>query len=175
VSTMIVRMLCACLLACAACARAQAPSTPADARVAYDARAVAALDAGVFSAHHARSGLPYRLLAPSSPAPAGGYPLVLVLHGSGAIGTDNGAQIGAFVKSWALPQAMADFPAYVVAPQFPARTADYTPGPDGILQSHAVFRWAHPASGMRCWRALPCSRLPCRWRASPLHVPRLSA
>lgn len=131
------RILCACLLVCAVSARAQAPSVPPNARVVYDAGAVAALDARVFTAHHARSGLPYRLLTPTRPAPPGGYPLVLVLHGSGAIGTDNQAQMGAFAKSWALPQAMAAFPAYVVVPQFPARTADYTPGPDGILQSHA--------------------------------------
>jgi predicted peptidase len=137
VSTKLSRTLCACLLVCAASARAQAPSVPPTARVAYDARAVAALDAGVFSAHHARSGLPYRLLAPTRPAPPGGYPLVVILHGSGAIGADNQAQIGALAKAWALPQVMAEFPAYVVAPQFPARTADYAPGPDGALQSHA--------------------------------------
>jgi predicted peptidase len=62
---------------------------------------------------------------------------VLVLHGSGAIGSDNQAQLDSFATSWALPQVMAEFPAYVVVPQFPARTADYRPGPDGVLQSHA--------------------------------------
>jgi predicted peptidase len=137
VSAILLRILCACLLACPASARAQLPSVSPDKRVAYDARAVAALDAGIFGAHHATSGLPYRLLKPSRPAPPGGYPLVLVLHGSGAIGTDNQAQMGDLAKAWALPQVMAAFPAYVVVPQFPARTADYTPGPDGILQSHA--------------------------------------
>jgi predicted peptidase len=137
VSAILLRILCACLLVCAVSAQAQAPSVSPDRRVVYDARAVAALDDGVFTAHHAHSGLPYRLLAPIRPAPPDGYPLVLVLHGSGAIGTDNRAQLGALAKAWALPQVMGGFPAYVVVPQFPARTADYTPGPDGALQSQA--------------------------------------
>lgn len=135
-SAILMRILCACLLACATSAGAQ-PAVAPDARVVYDARAVAALDIGIFRAGHAHSGLPYRLLVPAGPAPADGYPLVLVLHGSGAIGADNQAQLGALATAWALPQVMAAFPAYVVAPQFPARTADYTPGPDGALQAHA--------------------------------------
>lgn len=114
-----------------------AQAHPPAGRVDYDAREVAAVDTDAFAALRSAAGLPYRLLSPSAPAPAAGYPLVLVLHGSGAIGSDNRAQIGAFAKAWALPQARAEFPAYVVVPQAPARTADYMPGPDGILQAHA--------------------------------------
>src|SRR5690242_15718896 len=47
--------------------------------------------------------LPYRLLAPPVVRPGTRYPLVLQLHGSGAIGTDNHAQIGAFANGWLRP------------------------------------------------------------------------
>jgi predicted peptidase len=107
------------------------------ARVAYAAREVAAIGADSFAALQSAAGLPYRLLTPSRPAPANGYPLVLVLHGSGAVGADNRTQLGPMAKSWALPQAMAEFPAYVVAPQFPARTVAYVDGADGALESFA--------------------------------------
>ena len=81
--------------------------------------------------------LPFRLLAPGSPVPGRRYPLVVALHGSGAIGTDNVAQLGALVRSWALPDVRRRHPAYVLAPQFPAHSAELAP------------EWADP---------LPCSR-----------------
>ncbi len=76
-------------------------------------------------------GLPYRLLTPPGP---GRHPLVVVLHGSGAIGTDNVSQLGAFARAWAEP-ALADLDAYVVVPQAPTRSADYQPGDDGLMAS----------------------------------------
>lgn len=47
------------------------------------------------------------------------YPLVLALHGSGESGTDNAAQLLAnrLVTSWAEPEAQAEHPAFVMAPQ----------------------------------------------------------
>ncbi|MDE1150760.1 MAG: dienelactone hydrolase family protein [Azospirillaceae bacterium] len=84
--------------------------------------------------------LPYRLLPPAQVAAAAPavekVPLVLVLHGSGAIGTDNIGQMGAFAKAWALPILRQRFPAYVVVPQVDVRSADYAPGDDGLLASH---------------------------------------
>jgi len=47
------------------------------------------------------------------------YPLVLALHGAGESGTDNAAQLLAnrLVTSWAEPEAQAEHPAFVLAPQ----------------------------------------------------------
>ena len=65
--------------------------------------------------------LPYRLMRPQGRGP---FPLVVILHGSGAIGTDNEAQLGPLAKSWAARREQ--FPAYVLIPQFPGRSANYT-------------------------------------------------
>lgn len=70
--------------------------------------------------------LNYRLLSPSSISSQEKYPLVLVLHSSGTpIGTDNTSQLGILVKLWAQPSVRQKYPAYIVAPQFPARTSNY--------------------------------------------------
>lgn len=81
--------------------------------------------------------LPYRLLAPAPVVRGRRYPLVLHLHGSGAIGTDNSAQLGAFAAGWAGPSARSRFPAWVLVPQFASRTVEYHPGSrmDGALVS----------------------------------------
>ncbi|WP_158559152.1 carboxylesterase family protein [Deminuibacter soli] len=71
------------------------------------------------------SSLPYRMLAPETLSGKQRYPLVLVLHGSGAVGTDNVAQLGILAKLWAQPGIRAKYPAYVVAPQFPQRSSSY--------------------------------------------------
>jgi len=80
--------------------------------------------------------LPYRLLTPTSAHPDERFPLVLVLHGSGAIGDDNERQLGPFARAWASPEIAAAFPAYVVVPQVGARSADYAPDDDGLAASH---------------------------------------
>lgn len=69
--------------------------------------------------------LMYRLLPPLDPQPGARYPLVLVLHGSGAIGDDNRSQLGALARGWAAPALRARYRAYVLVPQFPVRSADY--------------------------------------------------
>ena len=79
--------------------------------------------------------LVYRLLSPPDPRPGARYPLVVVFHGSGAIGADNAAQLGPFARSWAAPAVRARFPAYVLVPQFPARSAVYTLGAGGVPAS----------------------------------------
>jgi predicted peptidase len=81
--------------------------------------------------------LPYRLLTPTSHARGARHPVVLVLHGSGAIGDDNERQLGPFARAWASPALAASFPALVVAPQAPARTADYVSDADGHPASRA--------------------------------------
>lgn len=79
--------------------------------------------------------LPYRLLRPAR-APEGAQeraPLVLVLHGSGEIGTDNRAHLTPLVTVWARDDMRARVPAFVVAPQMPVRSAEYN-GPAPIDQ-----------------------------------------
>ncbi len=69
--------------------------------------------------------LPYRLLKPAVMEPGRTYPLVLQLHASGAIGTDNESQIGGFSNGWLLPAMRKNYATFVLIPQFPARTVEY--------------------------------------------------
>lgn len=82
--------------------------------------------AGTFVARDGTT-LPYRLLAPTRIEPGHRYPLVVQFHGSGAIGTDNRAQIaGDFAaRAWAIPAIRSRHPAFVLVPQFPVRSANY--------------------------------------------------
>ena len=69
----------------------------------------------------------YRLYAPLGPgAVSKRLPLVLVFHGSGQIGTDNNAQLGILPKLFALEETQGKYPAYILAPQFPTRSSDYS-------------------------------------------------
>ncbi|TWI05834.1 esterase/PHB depolymerase [Luteimonas cucumeris] len=80
--------------------------------------------AGEFSSRNG-TRIPYRLLAPAGADPDERYPLVLVLHGSGAIGEDNRSQLNGFALAWASPELRTRYPAYVLVPQFPSRSAEY--------------------------------------------------
>lgn len=71
------------------------------------------------------TALKYRLLKPKQIITSGKYPLVIVFHGSGSIGTDNETQLGLLAKLWALPNIQKKYPAYVIAPQFPVRSSNY--------------------------------------------------
>jgi len=99
------------------------------------------LDRNAWTAGRFQSGdqtLPYRLLPPARNDPGQRYPLVIVLHGSGAIGSDNLRQLGQLALSWAAPDIRSSFPAYVLAPQFPERSANYQPSAaDGLLAAQA--------------------------------------
>ena len=77
-----------------------------------------------------KTTIKYRLLTPLNAKKETNYPLVLVLHGSGAIGTDNNAQLGVLAKLWALDNIREKYPAYIVAPQFPVRSSNYLPDSD---------------------------------------------
>lgn len=70
--------------------------------------------------------LPYRLLRPRDLVPGKRYPLVVIFHGSGAIGTNNIDQIGPLAKSWATPKMRERYPAFVLVPHFSTRSAVYT-------------------------------------------------
>ena len=76
------------------------------------------------------STLPYRLLPPPTPPPPGTrVPLVLVLHGSGEIGTDNRAQLTPLALAWARDEARARDGAFVVVPQMPGANRSTYSGP----------------------------------------------
>ncbi len=67
--------------------------------------------------------LNYRLLSP--PDTEGMHPLVIFFHGSGAVGTDNEAQLGLLAKLWLVDSIRKKYPAWVLAPQFPERSSNY--------------------------------------------------
>ncbi|WP_379968250.1 alpha/beta fold hydrolase [Epilithonimonas sp. UC225_85] len=67
----------------------------------------------------------FRLLKPKNLDPIKKYPLVLVFHGSGAVGTNNTSQMGILSKMWLLPENRENYQAYVVSPQFPVRSSNY--------------------------------------------------
>lgn len=69
--------------------------------------------------------MPYRLLRPVHVERGRTYPLLVIFHGSGAIGTDNTSQIGALAKQWASPSMREQYPAFVLIPQFRERSANY--------------------------------------------------
>jgi predicted peptidase len=78
-------------------------------------------EAGSFQS---RSGmvLPYRIARPSVPSPR---PLVLVLHGSGEMGSDNRKQLTSFAASWVQLHDDPERAPIVLAPQVAVRSADY--------------------------------------------------
>ena len=79
--------------------------------------------------------LAYRVLRPSYAVADRAYPLVVQLHGSGGIGTDNLGQMERMAKSWAMPEIRTRYQSFVLVPQFPIRSANYGPAsPD----QHAV-------------------------------------
>lgn len=84
-----------------------------------------AFAAGSFVANNGVS-LVYNLLKPIG-MQAEKYPLVVIMHGSDAIGDDNKKQMNGLVRSWAHPDIRSAFPAYVLAPQVPIRSANYSP------------------------------------------------
>ena len=81
--------------------------------------------------------LPYRLLLPQNPDRNRKYPLVITLHNSSRIGTDNEKQLEPLALIWLRPEIRRRFPAYVLAPQFEERSSNYTPDPvRNILTAH---------------------------------------
>jgi predicted peptidase len=64
--------------------------------------------------------MPYRLFRPAG-ITTKRLPLIMYLHGSGGLGTDNVKQLGLGnvfgTRVWLLPQNQANFPCYAVAPQ----------------------------------------------------------
>ena len=76
----------------------------------------------------AYEGLPYRIYVPEDYDPAGQYPLVLYLHGSGERGDDNRAQTrkNSVMQTLLSEENLAKYPCIVLAPQCPAGDGWYT-------------------------------------------------
>lgn len=72
-----------------------------------------------------KTALQYRFLSPRKIDRNKRYPLILVFHGSGAIGTDNRSQMGILSKMWLLPENRKNYPAFILSPQFPVRSSNY--------------------------------------------------
>lgn len=125
----------------AGCASAAQPELLTDrtapARQASDAALLKSLDRDAFlnGGYAGPTGrLGYRLMSPAHVQDGKRYPLVIVLHGSGAIGDDNISQLGALAMSWAAPAIRKRYPAYILVPQFAERSANYAPSAaDGLL------------------------------------------
>jgi predicted peptidase len=83
--------------------------------------------------------MPYRLFKPAS---SGRLPLVMYLHGSGGLGTDNEKQLGTGnvfgTRVWALPEHQERFPCYVVAPQTDRGWIRYVTAPGDSIASPAA-------------------------------------
>ncbi|QDW26246.1 alpha/beta hydrolase-fold protein [Pedobacter sp. KBS0701] len=71
----------------------------------------------------ADTAIVYRLLKPNHAKSK--LPLVIVFHGSNAVGTDNTSQLGILAKLFATDEIQAKYPAFILAPQFPSRSSNY--------------------------------------------------
>ena len=69
----------------------------------------------------AKLRMPYRLLTPKTLSPGSAYPLVLFFHGSGERGDDNQKQLQHAVGRFAAPDALKEYPCFVVVPQCPTQ------------------------------------------------------
>ncbi|GGI27489.1 alpha/beta hydrolase-fold protein [Pedobacter mendelii] len=69
----------------------------------------------------------YRLLKPNNSKNK--LPLVIVFHGSNAVGNDNSSQLGILAKLFAIDEIQAKYPAFILAPQFPSRSSNYVLDP----------------------------------------------
>lgn len=69
--------------------------------------------------------LNYRFLSPKIIETNKKYPLILVFHGFGAIGTNNTSQMGVLSKMWLMPENREKHSVFVLSPQFPIRSSNY--------------------------------------------------
>jgi predicted peptidase len=87
------------------------------------------LDAQDFSKGHftskAHLNIPYRLLKPKKIHASKTFPLVITLHNSSRIGTDNENQLEPLARIWLKAAIRKKYPAFVLAPQFAARSTNY--------------------------------------------------
>ncbi|MCG2617042.1 prolyl oligopeptidase family serine peptidase [Terrimonas sp. NA20] len=80
--------------------------------------------------------LPYRLLLPDDIKSGQKYPLVVTLHNSSRIGTDNENQLEPLARIWLRTEISSKYKCFVLAPHFSKRSSDYTPNGQGVLVSN---------------------------------------
>jgi predicted peptidase len=106
-------------------------------RIMSEAVPLETYEAHVFQARNGLA-LPYRFLRPGHGHENHPRRLVVIFHGSGAIGTDNRSQVGPLARSWATAGVRKRFGAVVLIPQFPARSANYRLGSDSLPYSEGT-------------------------------------
>ncbi|GAB3996906.1 hypothetical protein GCM10028807_40700 [Spirosoma daeguense] len=79
--------------------------------------------------------IPYRLLLPSDYSPNETYPLVITLHNSTRLGSDNENQLEPLSRIWLRADIYTNYKCFVVAPQFKERSSNYKPNAENILVS----------------------------------------
>ncbi|WP_300602253.1 prolyl oligopeptidase family serine peptidase [Niabella sp.] len=72
-----------------------------------------------------QTSLPYRLLVPPNQGAHQKYPLVITLHNSSRMGTDNEKQLEPLARIWLQKEIREQYPAFVAAPQFAVRSSNY--------------------------------------------------
>lgn len=85
--------------------------------------------------HSKKAAIPYRFLLPKELNAGQKYPLVITLHNSSRIGTDNEAQLEPLARIWLREEIYDQFRCFVLAPQFGRRSSDYSPNKDSVLVS----------------------------------------
>ncbi len=121
--------------------------------------AQANLDGFVARIHKSSTGtMPYRLFIPKGYDPAKKYPIVLWLHGSGGVGSDNRKQITLAstqgTHTWTRPENQARYPAFVLAPQCPSGKTWNSPGQlDAVLEILAAVQKEFTIDSLRLYVA----------------------
>ncbi|NTE03087.1 phospholipase [Agrobacterium tumefaciens] len=75
---------------------------------------------------NADTPIAYRFFKPEGSNSKKKFPMVIVFHGSNAVGTDNNNQLGILAKLFAMNEIQVKYPAFILAPQFPTRSSNYT-------------------------------------------------
>ena len=66
---------------------------------------------------HKHGSMPYRLMKPEKIEPGKTYPLIVSLHGSGGVGSDNLSNLRFWNGVLARPELRSKYPCFVLAPQ----------------------------------------------------------
>lgn len=106
-------------------------TTLSETRAALSKLSVDQFEKGVFANELAT--IPYRFLLPKNFNPKKKYPLVITLHNSSRIGTDNENQLEHLARTWVRADIYDKFNCFVIAPQFGKRSSNYEPNQDGVL------------------------------------------
>lgn len=81
------------------------------------------------------TAIPFRYLSPGDLHNDQKYPLVITLHNSSRIGTDNEAQLEPLARIWIQEDIYKSFHCFVIAPQFSRRSSNYEINADSLLVS----------------------------------------